>query len=77
MGLMTTGGKFCYIQCDERDCGKKVHHYGEEILEQSARLLGWENRSNKWACPSCLEKRRKRKKRSSKSGHDTSHDLTV
>jgi hypothetical protein len=77
MGLAGAGRKFCYIQCDESDCGKKLHHYSEEILNQSARLLGWENSRDKWACPSCTEKRRKRIEGSTETGRKTSQDLTA
>jgi hypothetical protein len=77
MGLVAIGTKFWHIQCDERNCGKKLHHYGEEILKQSAKLLGWENRHNKWACPSCTEERRKAIEGSTKPGCKTSRDLTA
>jgi len=77
MGLVATGRNFWHIECDERNCAKKVHHYGEEILKQSARLLGWENRHNKWVCPSCSGERRKRTEGSTKSGRKTSNDLTA
>ena len=77
MGLAATGSKFWYIQCDRLNCGKMLHQYSEEILKQSARLLGWGNEGNEWICPSCVEKRRKRKGRSSESSHKISHDLTA
>jgi hypothetical protein len=77
MGLVATGRKFWHIQCDERDCGKKVHHYGEEILKQSARLLGWVYSGDRWACPSCVERRRKEIEGSTRSSRKISHDLTA
>lgn len=77
MGLVATGSNFWHIQCDKHSCGKKLHHYGEEILKQSARLLGWEFSGEEWACPSCVEERRKRIEGSTKSGRKTSHDLTA
>ena len=77
MGLVATGSNFWHIQCDKSHCGKKLHHYGEELLKQSARLLGWEDRHNEWACPSCAERQRKRTERSEKSGRKSSHDLTA
>jgi len=77
MGLVATGSKFWQIQCDERDCEEKLHHYGEEILKQSARLLGWENRQNTWICPSCSEGRAKGIEGSRRSDSKTSHDVTA
>ena len=54
VGISTTN--FCYLQCDESNCGKKMHHYGERVLKQMARLLGWENRGEQWFCPDCAKR---------------------
>ena len=56
MGVVTSMTNFCYLQCDNSNCRKKVHHYGEMILKQMARLLGWENRGEQWLCPSCVKR---------------------
>ena len=58
MGVVTAMTQFCYIECDVPDCRKKVHHYGEQILTQMAKLLGWEHRGEKWLCPHCVESTR-------------------
>ncbi len=56
MGVEIALTEFCHIQCDELNCGKKVHHYGEQVLKQMAKLLGWKNMGDKWLCPLCAQK---------------------
>ncbi len=56
MGLVTTMGKFCYIECDTLNCGKKIEKSGENLLRELAYLCGWQSRGNQWVCPNCAEK---------------------
>ena len=55
MGVVIEMTNFCHLQCDGLNCGKKMHHYGEQILTQMAILLGWENRGAQWLCPHCAK----------------------
>jgi hypothetical protein len=61
MGLITTMGKFCYIECDMLNCSKKIEKSGENLLKELAVLCGWESRGTQWICPSCVEKDRSKK----------------
>lgn len=55
MGLVTTVGNYCYIQCDRRNCNKKMEHVDLKLLKDLARLCGWESSGSRWTCPSCSE----------------------
>jgi hypothetical protein len=55
MGLIRTMGGFCFIECDTRNCTKKVEHVDEKLLRELAVLCGWERRGNQWICPDCAE----------------------
>ena len=55
MGLIRTMGGFCYVECDTRNCNKKMEHVDERVLLQLAELCGWENRGNEWICPNCAK----------------------
>ena len=56
MGLIRTIGGFCYVECDGRNCTKKMEHIDERLLRQLAGLCGWEDRGNQWICPECVKK---------------------
>jgi len=62
MGLITTMGKFSYIECDTRNCSKKIEKSGENQLKELAFLCGWEFKADQWMCPACVEKERSKKK---------------
>jgi len=55
MGMIRTLGNFCYVECDARDCTKKMEHVDETLLRQLAGLCGWESKGDQWICPNCLE----------------------
>lgn len=56
MGLVTTTGNFCYIQCDRINCNRKMEHVNTKLLKELARLCGWDRRGRRWTCPDCAEK---------------------
>jgi hypothetical protein len=55
MGLVTTVGNYCYVQCDRRNCNKKMEHVDLKLLKDLARLCGWERSDSQWTCTSCSE----------------------
>jgi len=63
MGIVRTMGKFCYVECDDQNCTKKMENNDEELLKQLAKLCDWENMGTKWICPDCSEKRKTTKSR--------------
>ncbi len=69
MGIVKTMGGFCYIECDTQNCNKKIEQNDENALKQLAKICGWENKGDKWACSDCVEKQapKTKKKKSSKS----------
>jgi hypothetical protein len=73
MGLIRTMGGFCYVECDTRNCTKKMEHIDERLLLQLAGLCGWEGRGDQWICPECVnkEKSRRRSGRPTKSKKKT------
>ena len=56
MGLITTAGKYCYIQCDRRNCNRKMEHVDLNLLMDLAKLCGWKKDGNRWSCPDCVER---------------------
>lgn len=62
MGLITTMGRFSYIQCDARNCTRKIERSGANQLRELAALCGWEFRDDQWLCPSCAQKSRPKTK---------------
>ncbi len=67
MGLITTAGKYCYIQCDRRNCNKKMEHVDLNLLKDLAKLCGWKKDGNLWTCPGCLERERVQRRKALKS----------
>jgi hypothetical protein len=61
MGLITTVGNYCYVQCDGRNCNKKMEHVDLKLLKDLAHLCGWENSGDRWTCPGCSEQAVQRK----------------
>ena len=61
MGLITTAGKYCYIQCDRRNCNRKMEHVDLNLLKDLAKLCGWKKDANRWTCPDCVEQVQRRK----------------
>ena len=61
MGLVTTVGNYCYIECDSRNCNKKMEHVDVKILKDLARLCGWKRGGPQWTCPTCSEQAEDRK----------------
>jgi hypothetical protein len=55
MGLVTTMGKYCFIQCDGPACTKKIEHIDPEQVKQLVMLCGWEREGDQWMCPACVE----------------------
>ena len=61
MGLVTTVGNYCYVQCDRRNCNKKMEHVDLKLLKDLAQLCGWERSDDRWTCPGCSEQPEERK----------------
>ena len=61
MGLITTGGKYCYVQCDRRNCNRKMEHVDLNLLKDLAKLCGWKKDRYLWTCPDCVERVRRGK----------------
>lgn len=57
MSLVTTMGKYCFIQCDGPDCTKKIEHIDPEQVKQLVRLCGWDHDGDQWMCPNCTARR--------------------
>lgn len=64
MGIITTMGKFCYVECDEPNCSKKIEksRSDETMVKELAYLCGWKNKGEQWICPTCSEKEKSKKK---------------
>jgi hypothetical protein len=58
MGLIRAAGNLCYVECDIRNCTKKIEHIDERVLHKLAGWSGWESRGNQWICPECVKKER-------------------
>jgi hypothetical protein len=71
MGIIRTMGKFCYVECDQPNCNKKMEHIDEKVLKELAKLCGWMNRGNQWVCPGCAEETKKKRKKPTKSSRKT------
>jgi hypothetical protein len=71
MGIIRTMGKFCYVECDQSNCNKKIEHIDEKVLKELAKLCGWMNRGNQWVCPGCAEETKKKRKTPTKSSRKT------
>jgi hypothetical protein len=71
MGLIRTMGGFCYVECDTRNCTKKMEHVDEKVLRELAALCEWENRGNEWTCPNCAKIPSKGPGKTSKSRQKT------
>jgi|GEM_PF-976992 hypothetical protein len=56
MAIVTAPGRFCYLECDEPACGRKIYQYHERVVQELALLSGWKNRGASWICPACAEK---------------------
>ena len=56
MGLITTLGNFCFIECDELNCSKKIEHVDINLLKEISALCGWKERGRRWRCPECNAK---------------------
>ncbi len=56
MAIVTAPGRFCYLECDEPACGRKIYQYHEEVVQELARLSGWKNSGDFWTCPACSAK---------------------
>ncbi len=68
MGMITTAGKYCYVQCDRRNCNKKMEHIDTNLLKDLAKLCGWHKDGEQWTCPDCAERAEIRKKTLSREG---------
>jgi rubredoxin len=53
MGLVTTMGKYCFVECDRPRCSKKIEHVDPKTLKQLAGLCGWERIDDQWICVDC------------------------
>ncbi len=56
MGMVRTIGRFCYVECDDANCNKKIENNDEGVLMQLAKMCDWKNTNTKWLCPDCIEK---------------------
>lgn len=56
MAIVTAPGRFCYLECDEPACGRKIYQYHERVVQELALLSGWKNRGASWVCPACAQK---------------------
>ncbi len=56
MGLVTTTGKYCFIECDGPSCSRKIEHIDPEQLKELVKLCGWKRRGDQWVCPACAAK---------------------
>jgi hypothetical protein len=56
MGLVTTMGKYCFVECDRQGCTKKIEHVDPKALKQLVKLCGWERIGDQWICADCAEK---------------------
>ncbi len=56
MAIVTAPGRFCYLECDETTCGRKIYQYHIEVVQEIARLSGWNKRGASWKCPACSER---------------------
>jgi hypothetical protein len=56
MGLVTTMGKYCFVECDRSSCSKKIEHVDPKALKQLAKLCGWERIGEQWICADCAER---------------------
>jgi hypothetical protein len=70
MGLVTTVGNYCYVQCDRRDCNNKIEHIDIKLLKDLSRLCGWKRSGSQWTCQSCSKQVEDRKP--SKTGPNVS-----
>jgi len=66
MGLITTLGKFCFIECDGLNCNKKIEHIDIKLLKELSILCGWKKTGQQWLCPDCKEELSIRAKRVSR-----------
>ena len=55
MGVVTTSGNYCYVQCDRLNCNRKMEHVDLKLLKDLAKLCGWKRNADRWACPTCAE----------------------
>ncbi len=67
MGLVKTMGRFCYVECDDQNCNKKIEKNDEDALKKLAEVCDWESRGDRWLCPECVKKEPVKKKTSSRS----------
>lgn len=56
MAIVTAPGRFCYLECDDPACGRKIYQYHERVVQELALLSGWKNLGASWRCPACAEK---------------------
>jgi len=56
MSLVTTMGKYCFVECDRPGCSKKIEHVDPKALKQLVRLCGWERIDDQWICAECVGK---------------------
>lgn len=63
MPMVKTMSNFCYLECDERNCNKKVEHTNEQDLKTLAELIGWKKNHTHWFCPKCNTSHKANEKR--------------
>lgn len=56
MGLVTTMGKYCFVECDMTGCSKRIEHIEPATLKQLVKLCGWERIDDRWFCAECTAK---------------------
>jgi len=56
MAIVTAPGRFCYLECDEPACSRKIYQYHERVVQEVALLSGWKNHGASWICPACAAK---------------------
>ena len=63
MALVLTMGNFCYVECDSRNCNRKIEHTNETHLRDLADMVGWKNIQMHWLCPKCGTSQKANEKR--------------
>lgn len=58
MPVVKTMGHFNYIECDDRNCSRKIEHVTTKDLFRLATICGWRETKTDgsvahWLCPNC------------------------
>lgn len=67
MGLVKTMGGFCYVECNTRNCNKKIEQQDVDALKRLAKICDWKSRGERWLCPECGKKEPPQKNKASRA----------